>query len=173
VKHAYNSQSQLLLTDDQATNVLENVYDTSGRETARRVATRGSGFDGAVMPVLALSDAKQFCDYHTQPRVQLIAPGDATLDTDQNIGSIKVKCGYVQKIKIIDMSGGTLASVAIPAGDPSPYSRGCSRYPITAALPLSCADCASYCIRLGSRSGLASRANAATASVQGGFPNHD
>ncbi|MBL8693272.1 MAG: hypothetical protein JNJ88_04170, partial [Planctomycetes bacterium] len=48
VKYAYNAQSQLLWTEDQATNVLENVYDTAGRETARKVTTLASGFDGAV-----------------------------------------------------------------------------------------------------------------------------
>ncbi|MBL8235408.1 MAG: hypothetical protein JNL98_43335, partial [Bryobacterales bacterium] len=48
VKYAYNAPSQLLWTEDQATNVLGDAYDTAGRETARKVTTLASGFDGAV-----------------------------------------------------------------------------------------------------------------------------
>jgi len=51
VLYAYNAQGQVIWTEDQATNVLENVYDTSGRETARKVTTLASGFDGAVRRV--------------------------------------------------------------------------------------------------------------------------
>ncbi|MBL8695888.1 MAG: hypothetical protein JNJ88_17470 [Planctomycetes bacterium] len=35
VLYAYNAQGQVIWTEDQATNVLENFYDTAGRETAR------------------------------------------------------------------------------------------------------------------------------------------
>jgi len=63
VKYAYNAQGQVIWTEDQATNVLENVYDTAGRETARKVTTLASGFDGAEMPSLMLSNAKQFCNH--------------------------------------------------------------------------------------------------------------
>ncbi|MBL8693274.1 MAG: hypothetical protein JNJ88_04180 [Planctomycetes bacterium] len=48
VTYAYNAQGQLVWSQDQSTNVLESVYDTSGRETARKVTTLASGFDGAV-----------------------------------------------------------------------------------------------------------------------------
>ncbi|MBL8695889.1 MAG: hypothetical protein JNJ88_17475 [Planctomycetes bacterium] len=64
VKYAYNAPSQLLWTEDQATNVLGDAYDGFDGEAARRVITRGSGSDGAMMPVLTLSDAKQFCDHY-------------------------------------------------------------------------------------------------------------
>jgi len=65
VKHAYNAPSQLLWTEDRATNVLGDAYDAFDGEALRRVITRGSGSDGALMPVLTLSDAKQFCDHYT------------------------------------------------------------------------------------------------------------
>ena len=51
VKYAYNAQGQLLWQEDQATNVLELVYDTAGRETIRKATTVAGGFDSAVLRI--------------------------------------------------------------------------------------------------------------------------
>jgi RHS repeat-associated protein len=48
VSYAYNAQGQATLTKDQAGNIIENDYDTAGRQTERRVTTLAGGFDGAV-----------------------------------------------------------------------------------------------------------------------------
>jgi RHS repeat-associated protein len=49
VSHAYNAQGQETYRKDQAGNVFETDYDTSGRQLHRRVTTLASGFDGAVL----------------------------------------------------------------------------------------------------------------------------
>jgi len=48
VSYAYNAQGQEVYRKDQAGNVYESDYDTSGRRTHERVTTLASGFDGAV-----------------------------------------------------------------------------------------------------------------------------
>jgi YD repeat-containing protein len=48
VSHAYNAQGQEVYRKDQAGSVFETEYDTSGRQTQRRVTTLAAGFDGAV-----------------------------------------------------------------------------------------------------------------------------
>ena len=48
VTNAYNAQSQVLYSKDQAGNVTETEYDNGGREEHRRITTLASGFDGAV-----------------------------------------------------------------------------------------------------------------------------
>ena len=57
VSHAYNAQRQEVLKKDQAGNVIERTLDTRGRETARRVTTLASGFDGAVRRIETAFDA--------------------------------------------------------------------------------------------------------------------
>jgi len=50
VNFAYNAQGQEVYKKDQATNVIETVYDTGGRVTTRKFTTinTGAGFDDAV-----------------------------------------------------------------------------------------------------------------------------
>jgi len=48
VQYAYNALSEQVWQKDQAGNVLESTLDTAGRQTARRVTTLASGFDGFV-----------------------------------------------------------------------------------------------------------------------------
>jgi len=57
VSHAYNAQGEEVLKKDQAGNVIERTLDTRGRETARRVTTLASGFDGAVRRIETAFDA--------------------------------------------------------------------------------------------------------------------
>jgi len=57
VSHAYNAQGEEVLKKDQAGNVIERTLDTRGRETARRVTTLASGFDGAVRRIETALDA--------------------------------------------------------------------------------------------------------------------
>jgi RHS repeat-associated protein len=48
VTYAYSAQNQQIYERDQAGNVFETSYSTSGRTTDRAVTTLASGFDGAV-----------------------------------------------------------------------------------------------------------------------------
>ena len=57
VTFAYNAQSQEIWKKDQAANVIESVYDTSGRQTHRRVTTLDGDFDGAVLRISTTYDS--------------------------------------------------------------------------------------------------------------------
>ena len=48
VTFAYNAQSQQIWTKDQEGNIIETDFDTSGRQTHRRITTLDADFDGAV-----------------------------------------------------------------------------------------------------------------------------
>lgn len=56
VSYAYNAQGQTIWTEDQTGNIIENVFDTSGRQTHRRVSTLGSGLDNAVLRISTTYD---------------------------------------------------------------------------------------------------------------------
>ena len=51
------AQGQQIWKKDQAGNVIETDFDTSGRETARKVTTLISGFDGAVKRIATTYDS--------------------------------------------------------------------------------------------------------------------
>jgi YD repeat-containing protein len=57
VKHAYNAQGQEIWKKDQAGNIVEFDYDTSGRQTHRRVSTLDGDFDGAVRRISTVFDS--------------------------------------------------------------------------------------------------------------------
>jgi len=69
VIHAYNAQGQETYRKDQAGNVYESEYDTSGRRLHQRVTTLASGFDGAVR--------RQSWTYDSLGRVSLVTQYDA------------------------------------------------------------------------------------------------
>jgi hypothetical protein len=57
VTYAYNAQGQRIYKKDQAGNVIETDYATSGRQTGRSVTTLASGFDGAVRNIVTTYDS--------------------------------------------------------------------------------------------------------------------
>ncbi|MEZ6209997.1 MAG: hypothetical protein R3B46_01945 [Phycisphaerales bacterium] len=65
VTYAYNAQGQLIWQKDQAGNVIEFDYDTSGRREHQRVTTLAGGFDNAVL------HHQRYDDYG---RVETVAP---------------------------------------------------------------------------------------------------
>lgn len=66
---AYNAQSELVYFKDQAGNVIETDRDDLGRDTARKVTTLISGFDGAVRRIATA--------YTSRGQVQTITQYDA------------------------------------------------------------------------------------------------
>ena len=70
VSYAYNAQGQETLKKDQAGNVLESVYDDSGRRTIQKATTIISGYDDAVKRVEN--------DYDSLGRANSIVQYDAT-----------------------------------------------------------------------------------------------
>jgi len=57
VSHAYNVQGQELYKKDQGGGVIEMEFDTSGRQTHKRITTLGSGIDGAVRRITTAYDS--------------------------------------------------------------------------------------------------------------------
>ncbi len=48
VRYAYNAQGQVIWTEDQDGNIIRTIHDELGRETARRVTSLATGYDGTV-----------------------------------------------------------------------------------------------------------------------------
>jgi RHS repeat-associated protein len=82
VKFAYNAQSQEIWKRDQAGNVIETDYATSGRQTHRRITTLAGGFDGAVRRISTTYDGLA--------RTQLVTQYDnATVGSGSVIDEVK------------------------------------------------------------------------------------
>ena len=70
VLFAYNAQGQQIWTKDQAGNIIEDVFDTAGRRTDRKLTTVASGFDNAVLRITTA--------YEALGRVSTVTQYDAT-----------------------------------------------------------------------------------------------
>ncbi|MBX3377511.1 MAG: hypothetical protein KF678_10975 [Phycisphaeraceae bacterium] len=66
VSYAYNAQGQETSKKDQAGNVIETVYDTLGRETARKATTIVGGFDAAIERIATVYLPRGMVDTVTQ-----------------------------------------------------------------------------------------------------------
>jgi YD repeat-containing protein len=70
VTYAYNAQGQRIYKKDQAGNVIETEYDTSGRVTDRKATTVIAGFDDAVERIQTAYDdlgRRQVVTQHDEP----------------------------------------------------------------------------------------------------------
>jgi RHS repeat-associated protein len=78
VSYAYNAQGQQVYAKDQAGNVIENDYDTGGRQTQRRVTTLAGGFDGAVKRIATAYLSRGLVDTVTQYDNATVGSGSVT-----------------------------------------------------------------------------------------------
>jgi RHS repeat-associated protein len=57
VRFAYNAQGQQIFRQDQSGNVIQTVYDDSGRETAQKATTVDADFDNAIERIATVYDS--------------------------------------------------------------------------------------------------------------------
>jgi RHS repeat-associated protein len=83
VKHAYNTQGQVVYTSDQAGTIHERDYDAAGKLIQDRATALGSGIDNAVLRVGTTFDSRGQVDKVTQFSTDSGTPADTSNVTDQ------------------------------------------------------------------------------------------